>query len=172
MWDEVETSCTGKVLVIGGYTVLERPNVGLVFPLPLRFYSQIKVDPMSGEEMELSIRGGVLIQIHSHQYDTSYYYELLLDTVKTEKGKPTFQLESLTITHRHVFAEKCLDYSLNALPHLLTSDDFKDLMDGLRVLHANKCKIMVSLRGDNEFYSPQREVRMSIFLYIVHVYTL
>ncbi|KAG6497609.1 hypothetical protein ZIOFF_045513 [Zingiber officinale] len=39
---EVVASAPGKVLITGGYLILERPNAGIVFTTTARFYAIVK----------------------------------------------------------------------------------------------------------------------------------
>lgn len=48
-------SCSGKVLIAGGYLVLEKPNIGLVVATSSRFYSLVKSLPQASTESQKTI---------------------------------------------------------------------------------------------------------------------
>ena len=45
-------SACGKVLLVGGYVVLESPNPGLVVALDKRFYATVETAPETGAAVE------------------------------------------------------------------------------------------------------------------------
>ena len=71
-------SAPGKVLVTGGYLILERPNPGLVFTVNARFYSIIH--PYHGDGKEEEDRGpskdhpSARIRVISPQFNSTLEY--------------------------------------------------------------------------------------------------
>ena len=66
----VTVSAPGKVLVAGGYLVLERPNVGLVLASSARFYTTASWADPDGDD-------GVLVSVHSPQFGQDLRYKLV-----------------------------------------------------------------------------------------------
>ena len=72
MAQHIVASAPGKVLLAGGYTVLEHPRIGIVVATSARFYTTAKVEysPAAGET------GTTSIQFVSPQFGTTKTYSL------------------------------------------------------------------------------------------------
>lgn len=67
-------SAPGKVLITGGYLVLERPNPGIVFTVNARFYTVIQplpVEHVGGQQKE---DGKARIKVISPQFNSTLEY--------------------------------------------------------------------------------------------------
>ena len=65
-------ACPGKVLLVGGYLVLERPNVGLVIAADKKFYSKVFIDE--------SLPSGTIV-VNSPQFHSSWTYSYQDETL-------------------------------------------------------------------------------------------
>ena len=61
-------SAPGKILLAGGYLVLEAPNVGVVLAVDKKFYSTVKTTTPS------QIAGAGVITVHSPQFGSTWKY--------------------------------------------------------------------------------------------------
>ena len=66
----VTVSAPGKVLVAGGYLVLERPNVGLVLASSARFYTTASWAAPEGDD-------ALLVSVHSPQFGQDLRYKVV-----------------------------------------------------------------------------------------------
>jgi phosphomevalonate kinase len=77
-------SAPGKVLITGGYLILERPNAGLVLTVNARFYSLIEPFAAKGPKTESELsklnqeNGTFIIEVISPQFHHSELYSLKL----------------------------------------------------------------------------------------------
>ena len=75
MTEEEETittvSAPGKILLAGGYLVLEAPNVGVVLAVDKKFYSTVKTTTNTNQE-----KAGRNITVHSPQFGATWNYIL------------------------------------------------------------------------------------------------
>ena len=60
-------SAPGKVLLAGGYLILDRPHAGSVLALDARFYSQVEICTFADAE-ETAEPGELLLEVHSPQF--------------------------------------------------------------------------------------------------------
>lgn len=75
-------SAPGKVLVTGGYLVLDRPNTGIVLTVNARFYTSIQALPASATEKH----GKAKIIVISPQFNSKLEYIVQWEpTIKLEK---------------------------------------------------------------------------------------
>ena len=144
---DVNVCCTvsapGKVLIAGGYLVLERPNVGVTISSTSRFYSTVAMLPLIPVNKSPTI---LTVQVESPQFYTSYTYQF--DTVKK-------QLIATSAT-KNEFVEKCLYLVLSFVKESLGSDNFAAIVAAIA---SKNGQLGVKLRADNDFYSQIKELR-------------
>jgi len=85
-YEDVTASAPGKVLISGGYVVLETPNPGLVLAADKRFHSTVSVrsnglhntqeSPTAADGSNLEEEDVIDIDVHSPQFDAIYQYSL------------------------------------------------------------------------------------------------
>lgn len=97
-------SAPGKILLAGGYTVLESPNVGVVLAVDKRFYSTV-VKHVAKEE------GSASITVHSPQFGATWRYHakktegLQLSADESNKSSNSFVEKSLRVTLAYLCRE-------------------------------------------------------------------
>ena len=78
------TTCSapGKVLLAGGYLILDRPHAGSVLALDARFYSHVELHDFTDAAAVAagSEAGSVLVEVHSPQFNDSRRYLYRPDT--------------------------------------------------------------------------------------------
>nr|XP_033517322.1 phosphomevalonate kinase, peroxisomal [Nicotiana tomentosiformis] len=118
---EVIASAPGKVLMTGGYLVLERPNAGIVLNTNARFYAIVK--PLY-EEIKPESWAWVWtdVKLTSPQMARETMYKLSL---KHSKLQPVSSSES-----RNPFVEHALQYAVPAA-HAILDKDKKDALHKL-----------------------------------------
>lgn len=160
---EVCISCPGKVLIAGGYLVLERPNVGVTVAGTSRFYSTVKFieDPSlktekNNEENKNNKENIFLIKIFSPQFYEEYEYEYNLVTNELKKSQNSKE---------NLFVEKCLKLTflfineyynnkLNASTDLSSSTSKSNQNFINNLLKINQDGYLgIKLQADNDFYS-------------------
>lgn len=138
----VTVSCPGKVLIAGGYLVLERPNVGVTIAGTSRFFTTVKCFPQADPSATV-----LKIVVDSpqfyEQYEYSYDYEK--DVISIAPHSPG-----------NTFVEKCLYMSLTFVKHYIGIQAFQDTMKIL----AKRGYLGIKLRADNDFYSHSEQVSM------------
>ncbi|ORZ01481.1 ribosomal protein S5 domain 2-type protein [Syncephalastrum racemosum] len=128
--DITVVSAPGKVLLNGGYLVLDRAYRGLVVGTTARFYTAIQPD---------SSLGPGLIQVRSPQFDDatwSYNIQATDDGLKF----------SASTGSQNKFVETCLRYTLTVIHHKLGS--IASCAQGLTI----------TIVGDNDFYSQRAQL--------------
>ena len=161
MEDPTPTVCSspGKVLVSGGYLILERPYTGTVLALDARFRSLVQLCAVSSKDQALA-GDAFVIDVHSPQFRDHRRYAfrrlatgVQLDPVPLAEGSP------LPRANRYV--ELPLLYSLSLLCALL-GDDFVERtvaatrQAGWDCTHSPGLQIV--LAADNGFYSQTAEL--------------
>ncbi|KAI9276698.1 ribosomal protein S5 domain 2-type protein [Phascolomyces articulosus] len=122
-------SAPGKVLMTGGYLVLDQAYRGLVVGTTARFYTVIQ---STQDE-----RG--LIQVRSPQFDTDANWSY---TATIQDGK--FQFASRPDTSQNKFVETCLRFTLEVI-----YERTSHLLDG---------GLLITIVGDNDFYSQRAQL--------------
>jgi len=130
--EKMEVHAPGKVLVIGGYAVLEQPNAGLVLSTSARFHSSVRM------RQGHSASGGAKIVVNSPQYRQEIQFLVRLgELVQLEKTSgPT-----------NKYVEQTIAIALNAAL-LLSPVSTKEALGGSN-------EIGIELKADNDFYSQQ-----------------
>ena len=148
----ITVSAPGKVLVAGGYLVLERPNIGVVVAATARFYSTIKV--LSLQECMVHATAAatkptaktIKILVDSPQFYTQYVYSYNIEDSTLEVlGKS-----------KNEFVETCLVLTLSFIKKFLGTTVLKDKCTAAGLYDRNA--LGIKLRADNDFYSQIKEV--------------
>jgi phosphomevalonate kinase len=88
----IKTSAPGKVLIVGGYLVLERPNVAFVVTTSTRFTAILKGELSSEKEVSNSIHLKI-----SSSLERTWFYRISIErghiTLEFEPGSDSFTLE-------------------------------------------------------------------------------
>jgi phosphomevalonate kinase len=154
----VTVSAPGKVLVAGGYLVLERPNIGVVVAATARFYSTIKVlslneclahaskDKLAAAPLSPLLPKVIYILVDSPQFYTQYVYSYNIDdSALAVLGKSTNE-----------FVETCLTLTLSFIKKFLGAAALKERCSAAGLYDGNA--LGMKLRADNDFYSQIKEV--------------
>ena len=150
-------SCSGKVLIAGGYLVLERPNVGLVLSVNARFYSSIAaltynqlqqyVTPNTSAHDDSPTNRYIPIIVYTPQRHgmTPTVYELYFDGPSYNIS--TISLQQITSNTEHnVFVYNALLYTLSIICTVCNESMIhQKLLNG----------VIIYLNGDYQFYSAQ-----------------
>lgn len=124
---ETTVSAPGKVLLAGGYLVLESPHVGLVLAADKRFYSTVSASPTPSDTNTRTI------VVRSPQFHSQWTYHV-------RASDKVFQLTAVDQESPNSFVEKTLRVTL---AHLWACGKLVSLPHQLDVL----------IRADNDFYS-------------------
>lgn len=161
-------SAPGKVLLAGGYLILDRPHAGTVLALDARFHSCVDFIPLAEERLIDASHDGLVVQVHSPQFrdERNYLYRwgaspsaAALDLLPPNDGSPT--------PSSNKYVEVPLLYCLTLLRHQHGGDcDFLEAAveraartgaTGLDSAAAVGLRIV--LCADNGFYSQTAELR-------------
>ncbi|XP_027368051.1 phosphomevalonate kinase, peroxisomal isoform X2 [Abrus precatorius] len=140
---EVVASAPGKVLMTGGYLILERPNAGLVLSTNARFYAIVKplhhqIKPDSWAWAWTDVR------LTSPQLSREALYKLALKNL-------IIQTVSTSDT-RNPFVEYAVQYSV-AAAYATFDQNKKDLLHKLLLQGLD-----ITILGCNDFYSYRNEI--------------
>ncbi|CAI9105235.1 OLC1v1004117C1 [Oldenlandia corymbosa var. corymbosa] len=138
----VVASAPGKVLMTGGYLVLERPNAGIVLSTNARFYAVVK--PLYGEiKPESWAWAWTDVKLTSPQMSRETLYKLSLKHLTLQ---PTSSSDS-----GNPFVEHAVQYAVAAaLAKFDKNKIHKLLLQGLDI----------TILGCNEFYSYRNQIEM------------
>ncbi|CAM9649663.1 unnamed protein product, partial [Choristocarpus tenellus] len=174
----ITVSAPGKVLIAGGYLVLERPNVGVVLASTARFYTSIKwineKPPVASPYTHLEGKSCLRVLVESPQFHSRHWYEIFFNT----DGSLPNLLPSAG-QDANPYVEHTLVFVLGFLQHhfelqaedsmggintsfwssLTTDDDDADCSDCSGHRPPNAGYIAIKLRADNDFYSQTTQVR-------------
>ncbi|KAJ1297927.1 hypothetical protein BS78_01G415800 [Paspalum vaginatum] len=141
---EVVASAPGKVLIAGGYLVLERPNAGLVLSTTARFYAV--VHPLRVElPADLWAWAWTDVKVSSPQLSREATYKLSLK-------KSTLQLTSARES-ANPFVEQAIQFSVAAAEATLTDKERKDALYKLLLQG-----LSITILGCNDFYSYRKQI--------------
>ncbi|XP_051130081.1 phosphomevalonate kinase, peroxisomal-like [Andrographis paniculata] len=134
----VVASAPGKVLITGGYLILERPNAGIVLSTNARFYAIVK--PLHDEiKSESWSWAWTDVKLTSPQMARETMYKLSLKD---------FQLQCTSSSgSRNPFVEHALQYAVAAAETRLDKTKMDDLQKLLLL------GLDITILGCNEFYS-------------------
>ncbi|KAM3233225.1 phosphomevalonate kinase, peroxisomal isoform X2 [Capsicum annuum] len=139
----VVASAPGKVLMTGGYLVLERPNAGIVLSTNARFYGIVK--PLHEEvKPESWAWGWADVKLTSPQMARETMYKLSLKNLKLQTVSSS---ES-----RNPFVEHAVEYAI-AAAHATFDKDKKDMLHKLLLKGLD-----ITILGCNEFYSYRNQI--------------
>lgn len=136
----VTVSCPGKILVVGGYLVLERPNIGVTVATTARFFTTIK--RINDDTVKPPSEGYILIFVSSPQFHQDYWFEY---------DPKTNDLHINASSPSNIFVEKCLKMTLSFVKEYLGHDQYLSFIES-KVVSGNGI-IGIKLRADNDFYS-------------------
>ena len=131
----VTVSAPGKVLLAGGYLVLEAPNAGLVIAADKRFYTSVSGTSNTTNDEEDDSERPIHISVKSPQFHSEWKYQYTRSNCQLV---PSTQNESV-----NPFVEKtlrvCLIYLLQPSPSAKNT--------------ATTSSLDILIRADNDFYS-------------------
>ncbi|CAG8597513.1 1925_t:CDS:2 [Rhizophagus irregularis] len=132
-------SAPGKVLLTGGYLILDRKYNGIVVGTSARFYTVI----FSGNNGKISV--------HSPQFiDGEWEYRPSLKSFYNDEGFFSCELESTNPERHNSFVEIAIKYSLLIISRRKNEQQFKEIVTkGLEIY----------IVGDNDFYSQREQLR-------------
>nr|QEY10159.1 phosphomevalonate kinase [Scutellaria barbata] len=138
----VVASAPGKVLMTGGYLILERPNAGIVLSTNARFYAIVK--PLLEElKPDSWAWAWTDVKLTSPQMGRETMYKLSLKDL---------QLQCVSSSDaRNPFVEYALQYAVAAAR--TKSDKTKDELEKLMLLGLD-----ITILGCNEFYSYRNQI--------------
>ncbi|XP_024997030.1 phosphomevalonate kinase, peroxisomal [Cynara cardunculus var. scolymus] len=138
----VIASAPGKVLVTGGYLVLERPNAGIVLSTNARFYAIIKplYDELKPDSWAWSWTD---LKLTSPQMDRETIYKMSLKH---------FILQCTSSETRNPFVEYAVQYAV-AAAYATFDDAKKDVLQKLLLQG-----IDITILGSNDFYSYRNQI--------------
>ena len=140
---ECTVSAPGKILIAGGYLILQSPNLGVVVSCTARFFTTVKGLPMNTKP----ISGTSIIMVESPQFHQSFDFEYSL-------ASHTLILKSKT---PNKFVEKCLFVVLAYVKEHLGEEAFGST---LKTISSQKQAIGIKLRADNDFYSHIKKLKL------------
>lgn len=136
---EVVASSPGKVLITGGYLILERPNAGLVLSTNARFYSIVK--PLYEEIKPQSWTWSWTdVKVSSPQLSREASYKLSLK-------KSTLQSTS-SRSSLNPFVEHAVQYAVAAARGIFIENGNIDVLEKLLLQGLD-----ITILGSNDFYS-------------------
>eukprot|EP00944_MAST-04C_sp_MAST-4C-sp1_P002036 g2036.t1 len=170
----VTCSAPGKVLVAGGYLVLERPNIGLTVATSAKFHTTTEWKPYgknNGNDLHSRVekpaticsekeRYILTVVVHSPQFKTNYKYEVklvqdkvvLLDVSKHLVKDTDDDNAQAVAPSRNPYIETCITYCVTILLLCQNGSEI-GLPDPM------KKYLFVTLKADNSFYSQREELK-------------
>eukprot|EP00249_Psilotum_nudum_P018359 c26763_g1_i1 orf=217-1722(+) len=136
----VVVSAPGKVLITGGYLVLEPPNAGIVFSTSARFFAIVK--PLHANlERDSWAWSWSDVKVLSPQLSKQTMYKLSLRDLTLQKVSPH--------SDGNAFVEQAIQLALSSAKVILKDDE--DRCDQLQKLLLKGFEVTVL--GSNDFYS-------------------
>ncbi|XP_008788523.2 phosphomevalonate kinase, peroxisomal [Phoenix dactylifera] len=141
---EVVASAPGKVLITGGYLILERPNAGIVLSTNARFYAMVK--PLLEEvQPESWAWAWTDVKVTSPQLSRETTYKLSL------KNSTLQCISSRDSTNP--FVEQAVQYAVAASKVIFVDKEKKDALNKLLLLGLD-----ITILGSNDFYSYRNQI--------------
>ncbi|KAJ1694691.1 hypothetical protein LUZ63_011389 [Rhynchospora breviuscula] len=141
---EVVVSAPGKVLITGGYLVLERPNAGIVLSTTARFYAivrpiydEIKPDSWAWAWADVKVTSPQLSR------EASYKLSLKNCTLQCTSSRES----------TNPFVEQAIQYCVAACKVVITEKEKKDAFDKLLLQGLD-----ITILGSNDFYSYRSQI--------------
>jgi len=134
-------SAPGKVLIAGGYLVLEHPNLAVAVASSSRFYSNVVLRPFSGTKQPQ--HDGLTIVVSSPQFGSEFSYVYDFN-----------QMKLVSLDGKNAFVEKCLTLTMIFAQQKLAMESrpFDSKFCTTHFLH-------ITLQANNDFYSQIGELR-------------
>ncbi|ETW06980.1 phosphomevalonate kinase, variant 1 [Aphanomyces invadans] len=140
----MRVSAPGKVLITGGYLVLDPAFSGAVIAASSRFYTSITLESLKDDDVALAPSTAVPVRIHSPQFHQS------MQGVLTASS---FHISPDSIPNPYV--EKTIRICVVALVGLLGAAAFeRHVHDMLRLRQS----LAITLEADNDFYSQRDQL--------------
>ncbi|KAI8097953.1 ribosomal protein S5 domain 2-type protein [Gilbertella persicaria] len=127
-------SAPGKVLLAGGYLVLEQAFSGLVVGASARFYTVIKSDEQ--------LSSGTITVLSPQFENATWQY-------KAFSENDSLKFETITKETQNKFVETCLKFTLAVIHQRIALNKFKALLQK---------GIVITIVGDNDFYSQRAQL--------------
>ena len=141
----VRCSAPGKVLIVGGYLILDRENKGLVISTTARFHSSVRyVEQEATEAKQTNLSDPLSVSILSPQFSSKNQIQILED----DNGCIRLSEEA---EQTPVYIRLCLLLGLG----------LARAYGGDKVIPTKPFQIM--LQADNDFYSQQQLVALKEF---------
>lgn len=141
---EVVASAPGKVLITGGYLILERPNAGIVLSTNARFYAIVR--PLFEEvKLESWAWAWTDVKVKSPQLSREATYKLSLKN-------STLQCIS-SRESKNPFVEQAVQYAVAASKVIFLDKDKKDALNKLLLRGLD-----ITILGSNDFYSYRNQI--------------
>ncbi|KAM6556560.1 hypothetical protein CsatB_003579 [Cannabis sativa] len=138
----VVVSAPGKVLMTGGYLILERPNPGLVLSTSARFYAIVK--PLLEEiKPDSCFWAWTDVKVTSPQLNRESMYKLSLKNLT---------LQSVSRQSGNPFVEQAVQYSV-AAAYAIADKDRKEVLQKLLLQGLD-----ITILGSNDFYSYRNQI--------------
>ncbi|KAJ3225593.1 phosphomevalonate kinase [Clydaea vesicula] len=132
----------GKVLIAGGYLVLDKKFFGIVVGTDAKFYSFISTNKFE------KLNDKFLIKVKSPQF-TDGFWDYMVKICHIEKDEFFFQLLPISSEQKsNKFIESAIIYSLNVAAKLQGKKIINDLEKGLHII----------IVGSNDFYSQRQRL--------------
>jgi hypothetical protein len=145
-------SAPGKVLIAGGYLVLEHPNLGISIATTSRFYTTVQ--PKLLKEGVPTYANCITIIVDSPQFyeQYTYIYNIVTHSV-TAIGKE----------HKNEFVEKCISLTMAFISQFKQKDGsgMGAIVQALNGTHY----LSILLQAHNDFYSQIKEVCSLLAVY-------
>ena len=160
MSKKIVSSAPGKVLITGGYVILDQVNEGLVLTLSARFYSTAQYftqEKAIAEENSLKFN----IRMESPQFgvETIYQCELFSNIDGEDVSYPDCLL--ITPTNQNTFVETVLRIGIptiiNYFSHINDIKGYK-----LQIEEILGHGLNIELKADNSFYSQHELVKLTL----------
>ena len=154
-------SAPGKVLVAGGYLILERPHTGLVLALDARFHTAVQLSP-SPPDVQAE---GLVVETFSPQFrDRRRYLFTGGGVLPSDAPAALTPLPGADgkVPRENRYVEVPLLYSLSLLRALLGPSFVDFAATAARAkgwAHAGRVGLQVILAADNGFYSQTAELQ-------------
>lgn len=150
----VTVSSTGKVLVAGGYLVLDNPNVGLTISSSSRFYASVCALAPSSDSTSSAPSNvppsALKIVVVSPQFHSRFDY--IYDA--SNNGLESSSSDS------NEFVEKCLSLVLSFCNRFLGPQVFLSKIQETKAMGGEgKGELWIKLRAHNDFYSQVKELQ-------------
>ena len=154
----VTVSAPGKVLVAGGYLVLEKPHIGVTIATTARFYSTVKTlsiaDFISGLNMLSSTSSPspssvltINILVDSPQFFTSYHFAYCIKSASIQ----------IIGSETNDFVEKCLTLTMSFIIQYLGNMTLIEKCKSMKLFSDNA--LAIKLRANNDFYSHIKQLQ-------------